>query len=68
MPSLFLGVYRAAYAYTPQSDSRDGIGGKDILYILDNSTEDGWWKAKKRILNQDEAEPVGLVPDNISSR
>ncbi|KAL7268049.1 cytoskeletal protein binding protein [Rhizina undulata] len=63
MPSLFLGIYTAVYAYAPQSDQELSLNVGDLLYILEKSTDDDWWKAKKRS-NSDDEEPIGLVPSN----
>jgi actin cytoskeleton-regulatory complex protein SLA1 len=59
----FLGVYTALYAYIPQSDQELAIEEGDLLYIIEKSTEDDWWKAKKRA-ESGEDEPVGLIPSN----
>lgn len=32
--------------------------------MLEKSTEDDWWKAKKRAPGEEEEEPVGLIPNN----
>lgn len=64
MPSSFLGIYRAIYAYNPQGDGELEISEGDLLYILEKSSDDDWWKAKKRIVNSTEPEPVGLIPNN----
>ena len=44
----FLGVYKAIYDYVPQGASELAISEGDILYVLEKSTEDDWWKAKKK--------------------
>ncbi|KAK9447872.1 uncharacterized protein V1518DRAFT_78798 [Limtongia smithiae] len=64
MPSLFVALYVALYPYTPQSDQELSLVEGDLLYILDTSSEDGWWKAKKRMIGAEDDEPVGLVPKN----
>ena len=64
MPSTFLGIYTALYDYTPQSDQELVLKPNDILYLLEKSEEDDWWKVKKRTLETDEDEPEGLVPSN----
>lgn len=64
MPSSFLGIYRAVYAYAPQSEGELTLADGDILYVLEKSTEDDWWKAKKRTSSSEEEEPVGLIPNN----
>lgn len=59
----FLGVYRAIYDYTPQSEGELVLVEGDLLYILEKSTEDAWWKAKKRAAEDEEEEPEGLIPN-----
>jgi hypothetical protein len=60
----FLGVYRAVYDYTPQGEGELAISEGDILYVLEKSGEDNWWKAKKKASGDDDDEPVGLIPSN----
>lgn len=60
----FAGVYTAVYDYTPQAENELYIQEGDLLYILDKSSDDGWWKAKKKSVEVDAEEPVGLVPHN----
>jgi hypothetical protein len=60
----FLGVYKALYDYVPQGESELAINEGDILYVLEKSGEDGWWKAKKKASADDDDEPVGLIPNN----
>lgn len=60
----FLGVYRAIYDYAPQSEGEVLITEGDLLYLLEQSSEDDWWKVKKKASAEDEDEPVGLVPSN----
>src|SRR5271170_1666205 len=60
----FLGVYRAVYDYTPQGEGELAITEGDILYVLEKSGEDDWWRAKKRATGDDDDEPVGLIPNN----
>jgi hypothetical protein len=36
----------------------------DLLYVLEKSAEDDWWKAKKKADRDDDDEPEGLVPNN----
>ncbi|KAI9746062.1 MAG: cytoskeletal protein binding protein [Claussenomyces sp. TS43310] len=60
----FLGVYKAIYDYVPHGDSELAINEGDILYILEKSGEDDWWKAKKRATAEDDDEPTGLIPNN----
>lgn len=58
----FLGVYRAIYDYAPQSEGELEVAEGDLLFVLEKSTEDDWWKAKKKAQSDDEDEPEGLVP------
>ncbi|KAL1835654.1 hypothetical protein VTJ49DRAFT_6264 [Mycothermus thermophilus] len=60
----FVGVYKAIYDYAPQGEGELQISEGDLLYIIEKSTEDDWWKAKKKASAEDEDEPVGLVPNN----
>ncbi|KAK6337984.1 cytoskeletal protein binding protein [Orbilia brochopaga] len=59
----FLGVYRAIYDYAPQTDEELALTEGDLLYVLEKSSEDAWWKAKKKAGPTDEEEPVGLIPN-----
>lgn len=60
----FLGVYRAIYAYAPQSDQELELSEGDLLYVLEKSTDDDWWKAKKKAGANEDDEPIGLIPNN----
>lgn len=60
----FEGVYTALYDYQPQTENELEIAEGDLLYVLDKSSDDGWWKAKKKTMEVDAEEPVGLVPNN----
>lgn len=60
----FVSICTALYDYQPQSNGELELKEGDILYILEKSTEDDWWKAKKRAATEDEDEPEGLVPNN----
>lgn len=60
----FLGVYKAIYDYAPQSEGELSITEGDILYVLEKSHDDDWWKAKKKAGADEEDEPVGLIPNN----
>lgn len=60
----FISVCTALYDYTPQAEGELPIKEGELVYILEKSTEDDWWKAKKRAENEDEEEPVGLIPNN----
>ncbi|KAI9886292.1 MAG: hypothetical protein M1823_001901 [Watsoniomyces obsoletus] len=58
----FLGVYAALYDYAPQSDQEISFQEGDLLYLLEKSAEDEWWKAKRKRPGHDGEEPVGLIP------
>jgi actin cytoskeleton-regulatory complex protein SLA1 len=60
----FLGVYKAVYDYVPQAEGELQISEGDVLYVLEKSDEDDWWKVKKKATAEDEDEPVGLIPNN----
>lgn len=60
----FVSICTAVYDYQPQSAGELELKEGDILYILEKSTEDDWWKAKKRAAGEDEDEPEGLIPNN----
>ncbi|KAH9883725.1 hypothetical protein F4778DRAFT_775010 [Xylariomycetidae sp. FL2044] len=60
----FLGIYKAIFDYAPQSEGELSISEGDILYVLENSNEDDWWKAKKKASADEDDEPVGLIPNN----
>ncbi|KAK6201102.1 SH3 domain protein [Scheffersomyces amazonensis] len=67
MSSLYIGVYKALYEYTAQADEELTLQPDDILYLLEKSEIDEWWKVKKRVLpvgDEEVDEPVGLVPSN----
>ncbi|KAK3704342.1 cytoskeletal protein binding protein [Vermiconidia calcicola] len=61
---VFLGIYRALYDYHPQSDEELEIHDGDLLFVLDKSSDDDWWKCRKKALDEDDDEPEGLVPNN----
>ena len=50
---VFLGIYRALYDYHPQSDNEIALNEGDVLMVLEKSTDDDWWKAKKRASGDD---------------
>ena len=60
----FLAVCTALYDYQPQAENELEITEGELLYILEKSTEDDWWKAKKRAKEDEDDEPVGLIPNN----
>ena len=61
---VFISICTALYDYTPQSDNELALQEGEIVYILEKSSEDDWWKAKKRAPSDDEDEPIGLIPNN----
>jgi hypothetical protein len=61
---VFLGIYRAIYDYEPQSSNEIALDEGDILMVLEKSTIDAWWKAKKKGRDGDDEEPEGLIPNN----
>jgi hypothetical protein len=60
----FVGVYTAVYDYQPQAQGELEIHEGDLLYVLERSQDDDWWKAKKKADPEEDEEPVGLVPNN----
>lgn len=60
----FVGVYKAIYDYAPQATNELAIAEGDILYIVEKSTDDDWWKAKKKATAGEDEEPEGLIPNN----
>ncbi len=61
---VILGIYTALYDYEPQGDNELSIQEGELLYVLEKSDVDDWWKAKKRAAADEEEEPVGLIPNN----
>jgi len=61
---VFLGIYTALYDYEPQGDNELSIQEGELLYVIEKSDVDDWWRAKKRATAEDEEEPVGLIPNN----
>ena len=61
---VFISVCTALYDYAPQGDNELAIQEGELIYILEKSSEDDWWKAKKRAPSEDEDEPMGLIPNN----
>jgi hypothetical protein len=61
---VFLSVCTALYDYAPRTDGELAIREGDLVYILEKSDEDDWWKAKKRAQSGEEEEPTGLIPSN----
>ena len=60
----FIAICTALYDYQPQGDNELAIQEGELIYVLEKSTEDDWWKAKKRAPGEDEEEPIGLIPNN----
>ncbi|VEU21134.1 DEKNAAC102064 [Brettanomyces naardenensis] len=60
--SSFLGIYVALYDYEAQNEEELNLQQDDLLYVLEKSDVDEWWKVKKRVVDADVEEPVGLVP------
>ena len=63
----FLGIYKALYDYAPQSEGELTISEGDLLYVLEKSDEDDWWKAKKKASVDEDDEPVGEARDDERS-
>ena len=61
---VFLGIYTALYDYEPQGENELSIQEGELLYVVEKSDVDDWWKAKKKATVDDEEEPVGLIPNN----
>lgn len=61
---VFLSICTALYDYEPQAENELAIAEGEIIYVLEKSEEDGWWKAKKKATEEDEDEPSGLIPNN----
>ena len=61
---VFLAICTALYDYTPQGDNELPLQEGELVYIIEKSTEDDWWKAKKRALSEEDEEPEGLIPNN----
>jgi hypothetical protein len=68
MPSLYIGIFVAQYDYQAQNDQELTISQGDVLYLLETSNEDDWWKVKKRVPGMAAEEPVGLVPYNYITK
>ncbi|KAI5294982.1 cytoskeletal protein binding protein, partial [Ascosphaera acerosa] len=60
----FVGVYVAVYDYEPRADNELELKEGDLLYILEKSSVDDWWKAKRKAASDEEEESEGLVPNN----
>lgn len=67
MSSLYIGVYKTLYEYAAQAEEELSVKPDDLLYLLERSDIDDWWKVKKRVVpvgDEEVEEPVGLVPSN----
>ena len=60
----FLAICTALYDYVPQGEGELPIREGELLYILEKSADDDWWKAKKKADGENDEEPVGLIPNN----
>lgn len=60
----FVAICTALYDYQPQGAGELDIRENELLYILEKSSEDDWWKARKKADQEDEDEPEGLIPNN----
>ncbi|KAL9035913.1 MAG: hypothetical protein Q9180_004596, partial [Flavoplaca navasiana] len=61
---VFVSICTALYNYVPQGDNELALEEGDLVYVLEKSTEDDWWKAKKRAGPDEDEEPIGLIPNN----
>ncbi|KAL8913660.1 MAG: hypothetical protein Q9172_007240 [Xanthocarpia lactea] len=61
---VFVSICTALYNYVPQGDNELALQEGDLVYILEKSTEDDWWRAKKRAQPDEDEEPTGLIPNN----
>lgn len=60
----FSSICTAIYDYVPQGDGELAINEGELIYVLEKSAGDDWWKAKKRAPEEADDEPVGLIPNN----
>lgn len=61
---VFISICTAIYDYTPQGENELAIKEGELLYIIEKSAEEDWWRAKKKASGDDEDEPIGLIPNN----
>lgn len=61
---VFLSICNALYDYAPQAENELELQEGELVYIIEKSDEDDWWKAKKRAPDEGEEEPEGLIPNN----
>lgn len=61
----FVGVFRAAYDYSPQDDDELAIHQDEVCYLLEK-VDDDWWRVRRRAAaeaaNAEAEEVDGLVP------
>ena len=61
---VFISVCTALYDYVPQGETELALREGDLVFVLEKSTEDDWWKAKTKARPDEEQEPTGLIPNN----
>ena len=61
---VFLTICTALYDYAPQAEGELPLTEGELVYIIEKDTEDDWWKAKKKAPNDEDDEPIGLIPNN----
>ncbi|KAL8712473.1 MAG: hypothetical protein Q9220_003321 [cf. Caloplaca sp. 1 TL-2023] len=61
---VFFSICTALYDYTPRADNELELREGDLVYVLGPSTEENWWKAKKKATADEDEEPTGLIPNN----
>lgn len=61
---VFVSICTALYNYVPQGDNELDLQEGDLVYVLEKSTDDDWWRAKKRARAGEDDEPQGLIPNN----
>ncbi len=61
---VFVSICTALYDYVPQSENELAIKEGELIFVLEKSGEDDWWKAKKKAPAGEDDEPVGLIPNN----
>ena len=61
---VFLSICTALYDYAPQSENELALEEGELVFVLEKSNEDDWWKAKKKAPSEDKEEPTGLIPNN----
>ena len=59
---VFLSVCVALYQYVPRDEGELAIEEGELVYILEKSTEDDWWKATKKASGGEKDDPIGLIP------